>query len=155
MILRRSGHISQKYMKSYSSRTGRGTATGPHTACALGRRQVEGTARGLATPVAVRTGTGEEVLCIGLEPHALRHRSMTIPTMPVRPIRDISPSKGHDGLAIGRVIAKDDPTTVHTITRLANTGRFTDSAFHQVSRLPAAHFLHVVLIIFVWVEELK
>jgi len=54
-----------------------------------GRRQVEGTV------------AGEKVLCVGLQPYTVHHRPVAVLAMRTRPIRDISPNKGHNSLAVG------------------------------------------------------
>lgn len=104
----------------------------PRTTLRPGRRQIEGTV------------AGEKVLCVGLQPHTVRHRSVAVPAMRTRPIRDISPNKGHNGLAVGQVSLESDPTTIPAETGPANDWQLCDPALNRVARLPAGHLHHVI-----------
>ncbi len=116
----------------------------PRATLGPGRRQIEGTAVGLAAPVTVSAGTGEKVLYVGLQPHTVRHHPVAVPAMRTRPIRDISPNKGHNGLAVGQVSLESDPTTIPAETGLANDRQVCDPALNRVARLPAGHLHHVI-----------
>ncbi len=84
------------------------------------------------------------MLCVGLQPYTVHHRPVAVPAMRKRPIRDISPNKGHNGLAVGRVSLESDPTTIPAETGPANDRQLCDPALNRVARLLTGHLHHFI-----------